>query len=60
MPKGFKDWIPVFRGGQVTDSQGRTHDGDALLKKAVETFNASFHEPPHVVGKHPAFGPDED
>lgn len=46
------DWIPIFRGGTQTDSYGRTHDGDALIEKAVAAFNASEHEPPAVIG-HP-------
>ncbi len=51
--KGFDDWIPIFRGGAQTDSAGRVHDGDALIDKAVASFNASRHEPPVVIG-HPA------
>lgn len=51
--KGFDDWIPIFQGGKQTDSQGREHDGNALIDKAVATFNASRHEPPVVIG-HPA------
>jgi hypothetical protein len=37
--KGFDDWIEIFRGGKQTDSQGREHDGDALIAQAVETLN---------------------
>lgn len=51
--KGFDDWIPIFRGGKQTDSQGREHDGDALIDKAVSVFNAAAHEPPVCIG-HPA------
>lgn len=50
---GFDDWIPIFRGGKQIDSSGREHDGDALIDKAVASFNASRHEPPVVIG-HPA------
>jgi len=51
--KGFEDWIEIFRGGRQMDSQGREHDGDELIEKAVATFDASKHEPPVVIG-HPA------
>lgn len=51
--KGFDDWIPIFRGGKQKDSQGREHDGDALIDKAVSVFNAAAHEPPVCIG-HPA------
>ncbi|HSW38570.1 MAG TPA: hypothetical protein VLL97_03670 [Acidobacteriota bacterium] len=51
--KGFDDWIPIFKGGKQTDSQGREHDGNALIDKAVSQFNAARHEPPVVIG-HPA------
>ncbi len=58
--RGFDDWIPIFQGGRQTDSQGRQHDGTALIDKAVATFNAARHEPPVVVGhpkeNGPAFG----
>ena len=50
---GFNDWIPIFRGGRQVDASGREHDGDALIEKAVTTFDASKHEPPIVIG-HPA------
>jgi hypothetical protein len=51
--KGFDEWIPIFRGGSQTDSQGRVHDGDVLIDKAVAKFNAAVHEPPACIG-HPA------
>jgi hypothetical protein len=51
--KGFDDWVPIFRGGKQRDSQGREHDGDALIDQAVSKFNAAAHEPPACVG-HPA------
>jgi len=51
--KGFNGWIEIFKGGRQTDSQGVEHDGNALIDKAVATFNASRHEPPAVIG-HPA------
>jgi hypothetical protein len=58
--KGFGDWIEIFRGGKQIDSTGREHDGDALISKAVASFNPSYHEPPIVVGhpkdNAPAFG----
>ena len=50
--KGFDDWIPIFQGGHQTDSAGCVHDGDALIDKALATFDASKHEPPVVIG-HP-------
>lgn len=50
--KGFNDWIPIFQGGRQTDSAGCVHDGDALIDKALATFNAAKHEPPVVIG-HP-------
>jgi len=51
--KGFDDWVPIFRGGKQIDSQGREHDGNALIDKAVAKFNAAVHEPPACIG-HPA------
>ena len=58
--KGFGDWIEIFRGGKQVDSQGREHDGDALIDRAVATFDRAKHEPPVVVGHpvddSPAFG----
>jgi len=58
--KGFGDWIEIFRGGKQMDSSGREHDGDALIDRAVETFDPAYHEPPIVVGhpkdNAPAFG----
>jgi len=58
--KGFGDWIEIFRGGKQIDSTGREHDGDALISKAVASFDPSYHEPPIVVGhpkdNAPAFG----
>ena len=45
-------WIPIFKGGRQKDSRGREHDGDALIEKAVKTFNVKEHEPPLVLG-HP-------
>ena len=58
--KGFDDWIEIFRGGKQTDSDGVEQDGDALIDKAVESFDTSYHEPPLVIGhpKHddPAYG----
>jgi hypothetical protein len=50
--KGFDDWIEIFRGGKQTDSMGRNHDGDAIIEKAVASFDAARHEPPLVAG-HP-------
>lgn len=45
-------WIAIFKGGKQVDSNGRQHDGDALIDKAIKTFDPSFHEPPAVIG-HP-------
>ena len=57
---GFDDWIEIFRGGRQTDSNGRSHDGDALIDRAVASFSAKDHEPPLVVGhpqdNSPAYG----
>jgi hypothetical protein len=50
--KGFDDYIPIFRGGEQTDSNGVVHDGDALIDKAIAKFNAAVHEPPACIG-HP-------
>lgn len=50
---GFDDWVEIFRGGSQKDSQGRAHDGNEIIKKAIETFDPDFYEPPLVVG-HPA------
>ena len=52
MKFGESKWIPIFRGGKQTDSLGVEHDGDALIEKAVATFNPTYHEPPVVIG-HP-------
>jgi len=49
---GFEDWVPIFMGGKQTDSNGKSHDGDELIEKAVETFDPKYHEPPAVLG-HP-------
>lgn len=58
--KGFDDYVEIFKGGQQVDSVGNSHDGDALIAKAVASFNATAHEPPAVVGhpkeNGPAFG----
>jgi len=58
--KGFDNWIEIFRGGKQIDSDGKEHDGNALIDRAIETFNPSYHEPPIVVGhpkdNAPAFG----
>jgi hypothetical protein len=58
--KGFDDWVEVFRGGKVTDSAGKEHNGNALIEKALANFDAQKHTPPLVVGhpkdNHPAFG----
>lgn len=50
--KGFEGWVEIFKGGNQTASNGKTYDGDALIDKAVSSFNAAEHEPPLVVG-HP-------
>lgn len=49
---GFDDWIEIFRGGRQVDGDGREHDGDELIRRAVAGFNAAKHEPPAVIG-HP-------
>lgn len=58
--KGFENWIEIFRGGKQIDSKGREHDGNALIDRAVDNFDAKTHEPPLVVGhpqnNAPAFG----
>lgn len=58
--KGFDDWIPIFKGGEQRDSQGRVHDGNALIDKAISMFNPNQNEPPIVIGhpknNNPAFG----
>lgn len=50
--KGFDDWIEIFRSGRQKDSQGREHDGDRLIDRALAGFDAAQYEPPVVVG-HP-------
>jgi hypothetical protein len=50
--KGFENWIPIFQGGKQIDSTGKEHDGNALIDKAVASFNAATHEPPACIG-HP-------
>ena len=53
-------WFAIFKGGKQTDSTGTEHDGDELIKKAVENFKPGDHEPPIVLGHPktdaPAFG----
>jgi hypothetical protein len=49
---GFDDYIEVFAGGRQTDMSGAEHDGDALIDRAVATFDPAAHEPPAVIG-HP-------
>jgi len=53
-------WIPIFRSGKQTDSQGREHDGSEMIDKAVANFDAKTHEPPVTIGhpkdNAPAFG----
>ena len=50
--KLLNQWVAIFKGGNQTDSSGRSHDGSALIDKAVASFNAADHEPPLVIG-HP-------
>jgi len=58
--KGFDDWIEIFKGGEQRDSQGRVHDGNALIDKAISMFNPNQNEPPIVIGhpknNDPSFG----
>lgn len=58
--KGFDGWVEIFKGGKQVDSSGTEHDGDAIIDRAVSSFNAGEHEPPLVVGhpkdNAPAFG----
>lgn len=54
---GFDDWIEIFRGGPQTDSKGREHDGDDIIRKAVASFDPSVHEPPLVIGHPKENGP---
>lgn len=49
--KGFDDWVQIFEGGQQTDSEGVTHNGNELIDKAVAQFSSN-HEPPVCIG-HP-------
>jgi hypothetical protein len=57
---GFDEWIPIFKGGRQTDSQGNPQDGDALIENALRNFNPAIHEPPVCIGHpkddKPAFG----
>jgi len=50
--EGFEDWVEIFLGGKQTDSEGREHDGDQLIEKALASFDPRTHEPPLVIG-HP-------
>lgn len=52
MNKGLAGWVQIFKGGRQRDATGREHDGDALIEKAIATFNGDHHEPPAVIG-HP-------
>jgi len=47
----MKNWIDIFKGGQQIDSAGKSHDGDALIDRAINKFT-NEHTPPIVVG-HP-------
>jgi len=62
--KGLDDWIEIFKGGKQIDSQGREHNGDEIIDRAIETFDTAEHEPPVVIGhpkdNAPAFGWIED
>jgi hypothetical protein len=51
--KGFDDYFEIFRGGKQTDSNGKDHNGDQLIDKAIASFKPGEHEPPIVIG-HPA------
>ena len=57
---GFNGWVEIFKGGPQVDSRGKEWDGDAIIDKAVASFNAAEHEPPITVGhpkdNEPAFG----
>lgn len=50
--KGLNGWVAIFAGGKQIDMAGAEHDGDALIDKAVASFDPAFHEPPVVIG-HP-------
>jgi len=58
--KGFDDYVEIFRGGAQVDSNGKNHDGDAMIDKAIASFQAEVHQPPLVVGhpkdNEPAYG----
>ena len=58
--KGFGDYVEIFRGGAQEDSNGKNHDGDAMIDRAISSFQASVHQPPLVVGhpkdNEPAYG----
>jgi len=44
--KELPEWVPIFRGGIQTDSNGNEHNGDELIKKSIESFDIDVHEPP--------------
>ena len=46
----MSEWIEIFMGGTQKDSVGRTHDGDAMIDRALSHFKAG--EAPLVFG-HP-------
>lgn len=58
--KGFDDYVEIFRGGKQTDSNGKEHDGDAMIDQAISSFQVETHQPPLVVGhpkdNEPAYG----
>lgn len=60
MDNRLNGWISIFKGGNQTDSRGRTHNGDEIIERALSSFNAGNHEPPVVIGhpvdNSPAFG----
>lgn len=43
--QGFVGWIEIFKGGKQTDSNGRTHDGEKIIEKALVSFDAKAFEP---------------
>lgn len=57
MPNKTIGWMEIFKGGKQVDSSGREHDGDAIIERALNNFNAAEHEPPLVIGHPKENGP---
>jgi hypothetical protein len=51
-------WIEIFKGGEQTDSKGRTRDwNEASLDHMVSSYNPANYEAPVVIGHPTATAP---